>query len=180
MDSHDLLAPTYFDLNEFTWAFHEIVVTYGTPLYREINPTAFNIVTFPFLFGIMFGDIGHGALLFLIGTYFCLKKDIILLNSPNLIMLVKARYLLLLMGAFALYCGLIYNDFMSLPMNFFGSCYTNVYDKSTSNKEADYTVIAEKDCVYPFGVDPKWYVSKNELSFLNSLKMKIAVILGVG
>jgi V-type H+-transporting ATPase subunit a len=29
------------------------------------------------------------------------------------------------------------------------------------------------------GVDPAWYLAKNELAYLNSIKMKIAVILGV-
>jgi len=33
--------------------------------------------------------------------------------------------------------------------------------------------------MYPLGIDPIWYLSKNELSFQNSLKMKISVILGV-
>jgi V-type H+-transporting ATPase subunit a len=72
---HTLTPPTSFKLNEFTWSFHEIVVTYGTPNYREVNPTVFNIVTFPFLFGIMFGDIGHGALLMMLAIYLCLRNE---------------------------------------------------------------------------------------------------------
>ena len=35
------------------------------------------------------------------------------------------------------------------------------------------------DCVYPIGIDPAWYMGTNELAFLNSLKMKLSVILGV-
>lgn len=32
------------------------------------------------------------------------------------------------MGLCALYCGIIYNDFMSLTWNLFGSCFENVPD----------------------------------------------------
>jgi len=39
------------------------VDTYGVPSYKEINPAIFTQVTFPFLFGVMFGDIGHGLLI---------------------------------------------------------------------------------------------------------------------
>ena len=35
-----------------------IVNTYGVPRYREANPALFTAVTFPFLFGVMYGDIG--------------------------------------------------------------------------------------------------------------------------
>lgn len=35
------------------------------------------------------------------------------------------------------------------------------------------------DCVYPFGVDPAWGVASNNLNYINSLKMKISVIIAV-
>jgi V-type H+-transporting ATPase subunit a len=49
----------------FLKPFQDIVDTYGVPVYKEVNPTVFTIVTFPFLFGVMFGDIGHGGIVFL-------------------------------------------------------------------------------------------------------------------
>ncbi len=33
--------------------------------------------------------------------------------------------------------------------------------------------------MYPFGFDPKWYITNNELQYFNSFKMKFAVIIGV-
>jgi V-type H+-transporting ATPase subunit a len=32
----------------------------GMARYKEFNPAVFSVTTFPFLFGVMFGDIGHG------------------------------------------------------------------------------------------------------------------------
>lgn len=57
--------------------------------------------------------------------------------------ILKYRYLLLFMGIFALYCGLIYNDFMSMPLNLFGSCYNDYLKQIPS-------------CTYKFGMDPVW------------------------
>jgi V-type H+-transporting ATPase subunit a len=44
-------------------------------MYKEVNPAVFAIVTFPFLFGVMFGDVGHGGLLFITGILLVLFND---------------------------------------------------------------------------------------------------------
>jgi V/A-type H+-transporting ATPase subunit I len=47
--------------------FEAITKMYGTPTYSEIDPTPIIAFTFPILFGIMFGDIGHGLVLIISG-----------------------------------------------------------------------------------------------------------------
>lgn len=37
------------------------------------------------------------------------------------------RYILFLMGFFATYCGIIYNDFLAIPLWLFESCYPLTY-----------------------------------------------------
>jgi len=78
------------------------------------------------------------------------------------------RYFLWLMGFFAVYCGFLYNDFMSLPLYLWKSCY-----------QKENGMMKDPDCVYPFGIDPTWYGAAKEINFINSLKMKVSVILGV-
>ncbi|MDR1644056.1 MAG: ATPase [Clostridiales bacterium] len=41
---------------------------YGLPSYGEIDPTLFMAITYTLLFGFMFGDIGQGAVIALLGT----------------------------------------------------------------------------------------------------------------
>ena len=47
--------------------FETITRLYGTPTYSEIDPTPVIAFTFPILFGLMFGDIGHGLILIIAG-----------------------------------------------------------------------------------------------------------------
>jgi V/A-type H+-transporting ATPase subunit I len=49
--------------------FETLVNTYARPRYEEIDPTALIAVTFPLLYGAMFGDVGHGLVLAAIGWF---------------------------------------------------------------------------------------------------------------
>lgn len=70
----------------------------------------------------MFGDAGHGSLLFLFGLFIVLFKDC-LIKYESFKAVLKVRYLVLMMGFFSIFCGFLYNDFMSIPMQWFSSCY---------------------------------------------------------
>lgn len=54
--------------------FEEFVRMYGVPNYNEIDPTPLLAVVYTLLFGIMFGDVGHGACLVLIGLVMMAMK----------------------------------------------------------------------------------------------------------
>jgi V-type H+-transporting ATPase subunit a len=172
--------PTHFHTNKFTWAFQEFVNTYGIPRYQEINPALFTAASFPFLFGVMYGDIGHGSILALGGLYLILTES--KMNQRGMDEMVvgvySARYMLFAMGVMAVYAGLVYNDYFSLGLNLFGSRYK--YEDETDGVEAvaEYPY-GDPRGVYPFGVDPAWKISGNELLFFNSMKMKMSVILGI-
>jgi V-type H+-transporting ATPase subunit a len=74
------MPPTSFYENEFFNPSQLLTNEYGIPNYKELNPTVINSVTFPFLFGVMFGDIGHGSVLLLFGIFLCLGKDMLMRN----------------------------------------------------------------------------------------------------
>merc|ERR1711872_21525 len=105
----------------------------------------YTIITFPFLFAVMFGDAGHGVIMFAFAFWCILKeKQLLARKSDNEIWnyFFSGRYLIALMGIFSIYTGLIYNDVFSKSLNLFGSV---------------------------------WQISPNKINFLNSFKMKLSI-----
>ncbi|KHN39818.1 V-type proton ATPase 116 kDa subunit a isoform 1 [Glycine soja] len=173
------LPPTYFRTNKFTSSFQGIIDSYGVAKYQEANPTVYTVVTFPFLFAVMFGDWGHGICLLLAALYFIIREK--KLSSQKLDditeMTFGGRYVILLMAIFSIYTGFIYNEFFSVPFAIFAP---SAYDcRDLSCRDATTVGLIKVRDTYPFGVDPVWHGTRSELPFLNSLKMKMSIPLGV-
>lgn len=192
--------PTFNVTNKFTSAFQGIVDAYGVASYQEVNPTPFTIITFPFLFGVMFGDLGHGFIMFLFAAYLIWKeRDLAKITTGGEIWntIFGGRYIVVLMGAFSMYTGFIYNDCFAKSITWIDSGWRMPLAAEVENTDSFY--ISSKRCddpdpnidqafkdkngcfeyAYPFGLDPVWMMSENKLTFSNSFKMKMSVVLGV-
>ena len=55
--------------------FQDFIDTYGIPGYQEANPALLMVVTFPCIFGMVYGDVCHGGLLLLTGIYLVMKGE---------------------------------------------------------------------------------------------------------
>ncbi|EON66872.1 V-type proton ATPase subunit A [Coniosporium apollinis CBS 100218] len=169
--------PTYVKTNKFTLAFQTIIDAYGTAKYTEVNPGLPTIVTFPFLFAVMFGDFGHGMILTMAAIAMIYwEKPLSRGKLDELFsMAFYGRYIMLMMGIFSMYTGLIYCDAFSKELALFPSMW-----EWPKNFKVGETVVAHRmdDYVYPFGMDWRWHGASNDLLFSNSYKMKLSIILG--
>lgn len=178
-NDNNLVIPTHFPTNKFTQAFQDMTDAYGVAAYRESNPAVPMLITFPFLFACMFGDIGHGAIM-AAGAAWLIYKERGTMGSSTMgrgnevvEMAFGGRYVLLLMGLFSIYTGLIYNDCFSKPLPLFPSMFYYPPGKSAAERTSP-------SYVYPLGLDPKWVAhAENGMTFSNSYKMKQSILLGL-
>ncbi|NXE69401.1 VPP1 ATPase, partial [Calcarius ornatus] len=187
--------PTYNKTNKFTSGFQNIVDAYGIGTYREINPAPYTIITFPFLFAVMFGDFGHGILMTLIAVWMVVRESRILSQKSD----NEVKWQMVLSCAFQTKsCSLVYSHPFPLeltmpispPFEFLkhmdrlGSLrsthtLSNALLETTPLLQLDPAIPGVFGGPYPFGIDPIWNIASNKLAFLNSFKMKMSVILGI-
>ncbi|KAI5302253.1 hypothetical protein KEM56_000876 [Ascosphaera pollenicola] len=151
--------------------------SYGTAKYGEVNPGLPTIVTFPFMFAVMFGDLGHGMLMTMTALALIIfEKKLARTKLDELSgMVFYGRYIVLMMGLFSMYTGALYNDIFSKSLSIWPSAWTWPQDF----KEGEAVSASLKgNYRYPFGLDWAWHDTDNSLLFANSYKMKLSILLG--
>ncbi|MBR4675363.1 MAG: hypothetical protein IKP00_12925 [Victivallales bacterium] len=99
-------VPVKFKGGTLLRPFQMIITNFGTPLYNELDPTIFVGITFVLLFGFMFGDIGQGLVLALLGLWLKLSKSPKLDDTMH-----DAGVLLTACGTSAVVFGFLYGSF---------------------------------------------------------------------
>lgn len=191
------MPPTHYDTSKFFSGFQGIIDAYGIAKYREANPAVVSTITFPFLFAVMFGDIGHGLMMLMFALWMVLSEK--KLGSQNLGdqsilgMMFGGRYIILLMSVFTIYVGCLYNEFFAMATTIFGHThYVCAEDENIWNPvDMQFNeslcpsafesglVLKDRGSPYPVGFDPAWRDTRTELPFSNSIKMKMSILLGV-
>lgn len=111
--SEDVVPTVIKPIPRFFEAFEKLTFSLGYPRPEEVNPVLLMAVTFPFLFGIMFADVGQGAILLAVGfilLYFRGKIDI---NKVGDIMryFIVSGGLFVLCGTSAILFGFLFGEF---------------------------------------------------------------------
>ena len=73
-DDEDIQAPTKLKNIKIFRPFETLIKMYGVPNSKEIDPTGLVAITAFIMFGFMFGDVGHGLVIFILGLILAKRK----------------------------------------------------------------------------------------------------------
>ena len=99
------LPPSKFKHPKILQPFETLTRLYGIPNYKEIDPTVILTISFPILFGLMFGDIGHGLMLIIGALFFFYYKKNLSRGWRNVLII------LMVCGITATISGFLYGEF---------------------------------------------------------------------
>ncbi|MEW6083943.1 MAG: V-type ATPase 116kDa subunit family protein [Chloroflexota bacterium] len=102
---HHSNVPVALLNNKWLKPIQNLVTTYGRPSYGELDPTILVALTFPILYGAMFGDLGQGLVMMLVG--YLSHKKIFMKGLSSL-------------GLLLVYCGFFATIFGALYGSIFG------------------------------------------------------------
>ncbi|MHC1586808.1 MAG: V-type ATPase 116kDa subunit family protein [Candidatus Hecatellaceae archaeon] len=108
--------PTLMVGPRFAWCFQKLVSAFGFPNYHELDPTLIMLISFPIIFGFMFGDMGHGLVLLVGGLLIKPLFDRFKIRGEMWDPLYQGRNLIILCGITSTVIGFFYGEFFG-PTN---------------------------------------------------------------
>ena len=106
-DAEEEDPPTIIENPKWIKSFSSLVKLYGLPKYGEIDPSVFFALSYILLFGIMFGDLGQGLVLVLLG--FAIYK-----NKIKFIKNQDISYILISLGSASMLFGTFYGSLFGM------------------------------------------------------------------
>ncbi|HEX5837016.1 MAG TPA: V-type ATPase 116kDa subunit family protein [Anaerolineales bacterium] len=113
--SHNSNVPVALFSNRYLRPFQMLVNTYARPRYGEIDPSILIAITFPVLYGAMFGDLGQGLVLFTAGLL--MHNKVIMKGMSGLGLLIAYC------GFFAAVFGVLYGSFFGFEGEHFSETF---------------------------------------------------------
>ncbi|MHA1596538.1 MAG: V-type ATP synthase subunit I [Candidatus Asgardarchaeia archaeon] len=102
--------PSHVKHNRWIRPFSKLVESFGHPSYEEIDPTPIMAITFPAIFGMMFGDVGHGLLLVIVAAYLLRSRGEF--SGKNILSyFYEGAEVLLFCGIWSILFGLLFDSF---------------------------------------------------------------------
>ena len=102
--------PTLLKNPGIAYVYQRIVTAFGIPNYQEVDPSIFMIFSFPAIFGLMFGDIGHGLILLALSLMLYVAKMKKLKTNELFNYLIQGSPLLMMCSIAAIIVGFLYGE----------------------------------------------------------------------
>ncbi|TMI25444.1 hypothetical protein E6H36_06640 [Candidatus Bathyarchaeota archaeon] len=112
-DEDSSKPPTLVNTPSWFKPVQSIINNFGIPNYNELNPLPFMIISYPLIFGLMFGDFGQGPLFILFGLLFMRvrKKGGKIPGGDIGQLIVGGAELMILLGIGTTIFGFVFGDF---------------------------------------------------------------------
>jgi len=103
--------PTLVRVPGWTKPLQSVIDNFGIPSYHETNPLVFMILTFPLIYGLMFGDFGEGPIFLVLGLFllYLKRKKVKVFEIGQLF--VNGAELIIMLGIGITIFGFVFGDF---------------------------------------------------------------------
>lgn len=91
--------------------FENLVKRYGLPSYYELDPTWIIFLTFPLIFGMMYGDVGHGLVLFFLSATIFFSGE---RRFRKIRKFKEFSPILMVCSLFSMFFGFLYGEFFGV------------------------------------------------------------------